>query len=75
MNAFPILETERLILRQLRVEDAFDLYQYFSKDEVTEFYDLDSFTEVKQAQDLIMNWQEKYNDKLGILWGIWIRRT
>jgi ribosomal-protein-alanine N-acetyltransferase len=72
MNAFPILETERLILRQLRVEDAFDLYQYFSKDEVTEFYDLDSFTEVKQAQDLIMNWQEKYNDKLGIRWGIWI---
>lgn len=53
--SFPILETERLILRQLRLEDAIELFDYFSKDEVTEFYDLDSFTDMKQAEELIEN--------------------
>ncbi|QJD82784.1 GNAT family N-acetyltransferase [Cohnella herbarum] len=68
--SFPILETERLILRQLRHEDAVDLFDYFSKDEVTEFYDLDSFTELKQAEELIENWNEKFNNSLTIRWGI-----
>ncbi|MFC5404470.1 GNAT family N-acetyltransferase [Cohnella soli] len=67
---FPVLETERLILRQLRSEDAPDLFNYFSLDEVTEFYDLDSFTEVKQAEELIDNWNEKFNQSLAIRWGI-----
>ncbi|WP_309137866.1 hypothetical protein [Paenibacillus sp. SC116] len=55
LMSFPILETERLILRQLRLEDAIELFDYFSKDEVTEFYDLDSFTDMKQAEELIEN--------------------
>jgi RimJ/RimL family protein N-acetyltransferase len=49
LYTFPTLETERLILRQLRIEDSFDLFKYFSMDEVTEYYDLDSFTELIQA--------------------------
>lgn len=70
---FPILETERLILRPLRIEDAADLFEYFSKDEVTEFYDVDSFTDIKQAEKLIMNWKDKFNNSLAIRWGITLR--
>ncbi|WP_435890961.1 hypothetical protein [Paenibacillus silvae] len=39
MNALPKLAVERVTLRQLRLEDAAELFEYFSKDEVTEFYD------------------------------------
>lgn len=70
MNNFPILETERFILRQLRLEDAPDLFSYFSKDEVTEFYDLESFTEVGQAEELIKNWNDRFTNAQGIRWGI-----
>ncbi|MFC7680752.1 GNAT family N-acetyltransferase [Paenibacillus sp. GCM10028914] len=70
---FPVLETERLALRQLRLEDAADIYDYFSMDEVTMFYDLDSFTELKQAEDLIMYWNNRFNNIEAIRWGITLK--
>ncbi|SFL56026.1 ribosomal-protein-alanine N-acetyltransferase [Paenibacillus sp. 1_12] len=73
MPSFPILETSRLILRQLQTEDAKDLYDYFSKDEVTQYYDLESFTEIGQAEHLIHNWNDKYENQQGIRWGITIK--
>jgi ribosomal-protein-alanine N-acetyltransferase len=38
---FPVLETERLILRQLTLNDTPDLFEYFSLEEVMEYYDLE----------------------------------
>lgn len=70
---FPVLETERLALRQLRLEDAADIYDYFSMDEVTMFYDLDSFTELKQAEDLIVYWNNRFNNIEAIRWGITLK--
>jgi RimJ/RimL family protein N-acetyltransferase len=43
MNMFPTIETKRLKLRELRLVDALDLFHYSSNDEVTGYYDLDSF--------------------------------
>lgn len=73
MNTYPILETERLILRQLRIEDSGDLYDYFSKDEVTEFYDLDSFINQNQAEKLIIKWNDSFDIQEGIRWGITLK--
>lgn len=70
MSLFPTMETERLLLRQLRTEDAIDLFHYFSKDEVTEYYDLDSFTEVSQAEGIIETWNNRFKNREGIRWGI-----
>jgi ribosomal-protein-alanine N-acetyltransferase len=70
MKPFPTLITERLRLRQLRDEDANDLFHYFSKDEVTEYYDLESFTDVSQANELIHTWNGRYLEQQGIRWGI-----
>ena len=69
-NHFPVLETERLLLRQLRYEDSAELFHYFSMDEVTKFYDLESFTDQKQAEDLIRNWKIRFDKQQGIRWGI-----
>lgn len=68
--SFPILTTERLVLRKLKPEDADDLYRYFSLDEVTEFLDLDTFQTVEQAGELIRIWNQRFEDGQGIRWGI-----
>lgn len=70
MNMFPTIETKRLKLRELRLVDALDLFHYSSNDEVTGYYDLDSFTELSQAENLITNWQERFNNEQGIRFGI-----
>ncbi|MDB5083290.1 MAG: acetyltransferase, partial [Bacilli bacterium] len=70
MKKFPRFETERLVLRQLKQEDSEDLFHYFSHDEVTEYYDLESFKEIKQAEQLILNWNQRFESNQGIRWGI-----
>lgn len=53
MNEFPEILTERLLLRNFCVSDAAALYDIFSNDAVTEFYDLDSFTQYTQAEEFV----------------------
>lgn len=70
LKPFPILETNRLVLRQLRHEDAADVFSYFARDEVTQYYDLGSFTEQRQAEELIQQWNDRFTQSEGIRWGI-----
>jgi [ribosomal protein S5]-alanine N-acetyltransferase len=44
MTEFPTIATERLLLRKFVSSDADAVYEIFSNDKVTEFYDLESFT-------------------------------
>jgi ribosomal-protein-alanine N-acetyltransferase len=67
---FPVLETERFILRQLTEQDAEAVYQYFSKPEVVRYYDLDLFTAPSQAIETIARWNSRYAEGRGIRWGI-----
>lgn len=73
MVLFPQLETERFILRKLSFDDADDLFDYFSNDEVTKYYDLDSFVEVRQARDLIQSWNSRYLENKGYRWAITVK--
>ncbi|MFF2089660.1 GNAT family N-acetyltransferase [Paenibacillus sp. NPDC058174] len=75
MTFFPILETDRLLLRQLTLDDADALFRYFSLAEVTRYYDLESFTEQSQAVALIETWNSSYELGLGIRWGITLKDT
>lgn len=69
-DGFPQLKTERFILRRIEASDAREIYHYFSKDEVTEYYDLDSFTDIQQAIDLIERWNNRFQEGKSIRWGI-----
>lgn len=60
MSQFPILETERFVLRQITQNDSLDIFQYFSLEEVTRFYDVESFTDIKPAEELIQKWNERF---------------
>lgn len=67
---FPKIETERFVLRAIEISDAEEIFHYFSKDEVTKYYDLDTFVEVNEAIRLIENWQTRFINDEGIRWGI-----
>ncbi|WP_391205171.1 GNAT family N-acetyltransferase [Psychrobacillus sp. L4] len=69
-NNFPHIETERFRLRPIEVSDANEVFHYFSLDEVTKYYDLDTFTDVAEAIQLIENWQKRFAINEGIRWGI-----
>ncbi|NUU79773.1 GNAT family N-acetyltransferase [Paenibacillus xylanilyticus] len=73
MPQFPVLETERLILRQITSEDSKDIFHYFSMDEVTKFYDVESFTSIEQAEELIQRWNERFEKEQAIRWGITLK--
>jgi len=70
MGSFPILYTERLLLRQLTLQDYTAIFDYFSKDEVTDYYDLDTLTSPDQAKQLIMAWEQRWERNESIRWGI-----
>lgn len=74
-NKFPVLETERFYLRQIGITDAASMFHYFSKDEVTKYYDLDTFKSIEEAKGLIQRFEQRFTDHKAIRWGIAIKGT
>lgn len=70
LPSFPILQTTNLRLRELVHSDADAVFRIFSDDEVTRFYDFDTFTNVNQAVELIARQRARYERGEGIRWGI-----
>ncbi|KPE50610.1 GNAT family N-acetyltransferase [Chryseobacterium indologenes] len=67
---YPVLETERLILRQLTLHDAEDLFEYFSLDEVMEYYDLPPFKTIQDAQNIINHFNGEFEKGKGFRWAL-----
>ncbi|REB07442.1 N-acetyltransferase [Sporosarcina sp. BI001-red] len=72
---FPVLETERIRLREINKEDANRIFSYFSSDEVTRYYGQDSFRKIEEAENLIEIFHKNYSEKRGIRWGIECKET
>ena len=53
MTEFPTIVAKRLVLRKFVSSDANAVYDIFSNDNVTEFYDIDSFTSLDQATTFV----------------------
>jgi [ribosomal protein S5]-alanine N-acetyltransferase len=67
---FPVLETERLRLRELVDDDAPQVFELFRHDEVTRYYDVETMTDVAPAQALITFMVQRYGSRAGIRWAI-----
>ena len=67
---FPLLETDRLILRELTKEDAKGIFACFSNDKVTRYYGQESLERIEQAESLVDFFSKNYHEKRGIRWGI-----
>lgn len=65
---FPVMETERLLLRELQPDDAEDYYNYFSNDEVTRFWGYDSPKNVKTVVSTFSRFNNAFKRKEMIVW-------
>jgi len=69
-GTFPQLETERLILRELRSDDVELLFSILGDEEVTRFYDDEVFRDISQASEQIEAWTAGFRARRCIRWGI-----
>ncbi|WP_330744802.1 GNAT family N-acetyltransferase [Chryseobacterium sp. CP-77] len=67
---FPVLETERLILRRLTLNDTQDLFEYFSLDEVMEYYDLETFKTEDDSRRIIQHFNSEFEKGKGFRWAL-----
>ncbi|MDV2685646.1 GNAT family protein [Alkalihalophilus lindianensis] len=72
---FPVLETERLTLREIKEEDAPTIFDCFSIDEVIRFYGQEPLRDIAQAKQLVEFFATNYKEKRGIRWGIELKGT
>lgn len=72
-SSLPVLETERLLLREIRHDDVDALYALFSDPEVTHYIDLETMRHVSEAGQLIDFVNDRFDKKIGTRWAITIK--
>ncbi|MFJ8064592.1 GNAT family N-acetyltransferase [Psychrobacillus sp. NPDC096426] len=70
---FPIIETSRLILREVTIDDAHDMYTYLADHDVVKPMGLEPFETVEDVWDEIKWYKSIYEEGSGIRWGITIK--
>ncbi|MBU5483580.1 GNAT family N-acetyltransferase [Clostridium sp. MSJ-11] len=71
MDVFPKLETERLTLESIDDSHVEDLHKYWSDEKVTEFMDIDNFTDIDETKKMINLLNHLYSQGKAIRWGIY----
>jgi len=72
-NVFPEISTERLHLREIKQEDAQSIYKLLSNPEVIKHDTFELFTDIGQAHDLIRHFNNGFEQKRAIFWGITLK--
>lgn len=67
---FPLLHTERLVLRELTENDAQAILSCFSNPDVLRHYGQKPLTSLEQVKQIIQNFSNNFKEKHGIKWGI-----
>ncbi|MDS0525669.1 GNAT family N-acetyltransferase [Clostridium sp. SHJSY1] len=70
---FPVIETERLKLRELTKKDSRDVFSILSLEEVTKYYGMHPMKQISQAEKLIEKFKISYEIGNAIRWGIEIK--
>jgi RimJ/RimL family protein N-acetyltransferase len=73
LNIFPILETERLILRQLAAADAQDYFLFLSDEENIRYYDPAPMSQLEQAEQSIERHRRRFAQQEALRWGITLK--
>jgi len=67
---FPILTSSRLILDETKPADAKDIFEVFSDKDVVKFYDFDVFNHQSEANELINDDLQKYQNDTHLRWAV-----
>ncbi|TQR17974.1 GNAT family N-acetyltransferase [Psychrobacillus soli] len=72
---FPVLETNRLKLIEIKEAHVDHIYSIFSNEEVIRFYGMAPFQQKEQAINLIQSFSKNFQEKRSIRWGIYLKET
>jgi ribosomal-protein-alanine N-acetyltransferase len=72
-NIFPILQTKRLILKEITIADAQVLFDLRSNDSVMQYIDRPRPKSIEDSIDLILKMQGMKERGEGITWGIYFK--
>jgi ribosomal-protein-alanine N-acetyltransferase len=73
MSTFPVLETQRLMLREFQKSDALAVFDIFFRDIVTRYHNAETMQSVAQAERLVEVRASLFRRGLGIRWAIALR--
>ncbi|MFS1512628.1 GNAT family N-acetyltransferase [Chengkuizengella sp. SCS-71B] len=66
----PSIETDRMLLRKMRLEDAMDMFEYASDPEMTKYTSWDTHKTIEDSKQFIQMTLQKYENKEMSTWGI-----
>jgi ribosomal-protein-alanine N-acetyltransferase len=72
---FPTLETERLIIKQVTEDDANDILELRSNEEVMKYIPRPTLQNKEEALELIAMLDDKIENNIGINWGIQLKNN
>lgn len=72
-NVFPILGTDRLVLREITLSDVNEIYEIYIDHKVAEYDSFPPIRTIGEARNIIYNYRKEYKEKKRIRWGI-VRR-
>lgn len=71
-KGFPPIDTERLILREVRLDDAPAVFQNFSDPEVVR-YMMQPTGSLAEVQGFLQEWMEGYLQRKSMVWAITLK--
>jgi len=74
-SPFPILETERLVLRQLTADDSKVWFQSLSDDEIAELVGMEPLKTVDEMKEIIDSFTDRFKEKTGMAWAITLKES
>jgi [ribosomal protein S5]-alanine N-acetyltransferase len=74
-SSFPIIETERLILREHTEDDLPQLFELRSNREIMKNIDKPSFQDMQEARDQLERMRNGYATSTGLSWGITLKKN
>jgi ribosomal-protein-alanine N-acetyltransferase len=72
-HAFPVLETDRLLLRKTAARDMLRIYEDFTDRRILEYFGMLSLQHTDEAVGILEKWKNQYDDQKGIRWAITLK--
>ncbi len=69
------IQTNRLILKEIKIEDAEQIYKLFSDKELLKYTDNDIHKTIKDTKELIGIYQKEQKTGKSFRWAIWLKKT
>jgi ribosomal-protein-alanine N-acetyltransferase len=70
---FPVIETARLVLREIVPADAPALFRNFSDEEVTRWFQDQPLRDLREAEELVQYFDERFRQGAALYWGIGLK--